>query len=93
MKFLSITQEQNIEEQITDGILTAPLVDVISEQEEVALSPELDILSTDVRFANSTRRVRNSTWSIRIKKKYNYICAMPNCDVTGQMFLNGTYQT
>lgn len=88
--FESITQEQNIEEQITDGILTAPLVDVISEQEEVAI-PELDILSTDVRFANSTRRVRNSTWSMRIKKKYNYICAMPNCDVTGQMFLESAH--
>lgn len=88
--FESITQEQNIEEQITDGILTAPLVDVISEQEEVAI-PELDILSTDIRFATSTRRVRNSTWSIRIKKKYNYICAMPNCDVTGQMFLESAH--
>jgi predicted restriction endonuclease len=88
--FEIITQEQNIEEQITDGILTAPLVDVISEQEEVAI-PELDILSTDIRFANSTRRVRNSTWAIRIKKKYNYICAMPNCDVTGQMFLESAH--
>jgi predicted restriction endonuclease len=88
--FEIITQEQNIEEQITDGILTAPLVDVISEQEEVAI-PELDILSTDLRFANSTRRVRNSTWAIRIKKKYNYICAVPNCDVTGQMFLESAH--
>ncbi|MBA3674150.1 MAG: HNH endonuclease [Chitinophagaceae bacterium] len=88
--FESITQEQNIEEQITDGIFTAPLVDVISEQEEVAI-PELDILSTDLRFANSTRRVRNSTWAIRIKKKYNYICAVPNCDVIGQIFLESAH--
>lgn len=88
--FENITQEQNIEEQITDGILTSPLVDVISEQEEVAI-PELDILSTDIRFASSTRRVRNSTWAIRIKKKYNYVCAMPNCDVTGQMFLESAH--
>lgn len=88
--FESITQEQNIEEQITDGIFTAPLVDVISEQEEVAI-PELDILSTDLRFANSTRRIRNSTWAIRIKKKYNYICAVPNCDVTGQIFLESAH--
>lgn len=88
--FENITQEQNIEEQITDGILTAPLVDVISEQEEVAI-PELDILSTDLRFANSTRRVRNSTWAIRIKKKYNHICAVPNCDVTGQIFLESAH--
>lgn len=88
--FESITQEQNIEEQISDYILTAPLVDVISEQEEISI-PEVDILSTDLRFSNSTRRVRNATWSIRIKKKYNYICAVPNCDVTGQMFLESAH--
>ncbi len=88
--FESITQEQNIEEQITDGISTAPLVDVISEQEEVAI-PEIDILSNDLRFANSTRRVRNATWSIRIKKKYSYICAVPNCDVTGQIFVEAAH--
>lgn len=88
--FEAITQEQNIEEQITDGILTAPLVDVISEQEEVAI-PEVDILSNDLRFSNSTRRVRNATWSIRIKKKYSYICAVPNCDVTGQIFVEAAH--
>ena len=88
--FEIITQEQNIEEQITDGILTAPLIEVISEQEENAI-PELDILSTDLRFVNSTRRVRNSTWAIRIKKKYNYVCAMPNCDVTGPIFLESAH--
>lgn len=88
--FENITQEQNIEEQITDGIFTAPLVDVISEQEEVAI-PEVDILSTDLRFANSTRRIRNQTWAIRIKKKYNYLCAVPNCDVNGQMFLESAH--
>lgn len=88
--FGNITYEQNIEEQITDGIFTAPLVDVISEQEEVAI-PEVDILSTDLRFANSTRRIRNQTWAIRIKKKYNYLCAVPNCDVNGQMFLESAH--
>ena len=88
--FESITQEQNIEEQITDGIFTAPIVDVISEQEEVAI-PEVDILSNDLRFANSTSRVRNATWSIRIKKKYNYICSVPNCDVTGQIFVEAAH--
>lgn len=88
--FENITQEQNIEDQITDGIFTAPLVDVISEQEEVAI-PEVDILSTDLRFSNSTRRVRNQTWSIRIKKKYNYLCVVPNCDVNGKMFLESAH--
>lgn len=88
--FEDITQGQNIEEQITDEIFTAPLVDVISEQEEVAI-PEVDILSNDLRFANSTRRVRNATWSIRIKKKYNYTCSIPNCDVTGQIFVEAAH--
>lgn len=88
--FEDITQQQNIEEQIIDGIFTAPLVDVISEQEEVAI-PELDILSSDLRFANSTKRVRNATWSIRIKKKYNYTCSMPKCDVTGQIFVEAAH--
>ena len=88
--FEAITQEQNIEEQITDGIFTAPLVDVISEQEEIAI-PEVDILSNDLRFANSTKRVRNATWSIRIKKKYNYTCSIPNCDVTGQLFVEAAH--
>ena len=88
--FEDITQKQNIEEQITDGIFTAPLVDVISEQEEVAI-PEVDILSNDLRFANSTKRVRNATWSIRIKKKYNYTCSIPNCDVTGQIFVEAAH--
>ena len=88
--FEGITQEQTIEEQITDGIFTAPLVDVISEQEEVAI-PEVDILSNDLRFANSTKRVRNATWSIRIKKKYNYTCSIPNCDVTGQIFVEAAH--
>lgn len=88
--FESISEQQNIEEQITDGILTAPLVDVISENEEEVI-PDVDILSTDLRFSNSTRRVRNQTWSIRIKKNYNYICAMPKCDVTGKLFLESAH--
>ncbi len=88
--FENITQEQNIEEQITDGMLTAPLVDVISEQEEVAI-PEVDILSNDLRYTQSNTRIRNATWSIRIKKKYNYLCAVPNCDVTGKIFVEAAH--
>jgi len=88
--FENITQEQPIEEQITDGIITAPLVDIISEQEEIAI-PEVDILSNDLRFANSIRRVRNATWSTRIKKKYNYICSVPKCDVTGNIFVEAAH--
>ena len=88
--FENIAQEQNIEEQITDGILTAPLIDVVAEQEEIAI-PEIDIMSSDLRFTNSTRRIRNATWSIRIKRKYTYICAVPNCDVTGQIFVEAAH--
>jgi predicted restriction endonuclease len=88
--FENITRQQSIEEQITDGIFTAPLIDVISEQEELSI-PEIDILSTDVRFSQSTRRVRNTTWSIRIKKKYSYLCAVPECDVNGNIFVEATH--
>ncbi len=88
--FETITQEQNIDEQITDEIFTAPLVDAVAEQEEIQI-PEIDILSDDLRFSQSTRRVRNAAWSIRIKKKYNYICAVPNCDVTGQIFVEAAH--
>jgi len=88
--FETIAEEQNIEEQITDGILTEPLIEVISEQEEIAI-PELDILSTNTRFTNSTRRIRNSTWSIRIKRKYEYKCAVPNCDAEGKLFVESSH--
>ncbi len=88
--FEDITQQQNIEEQITDGIFTAPLVDVISEQEELSI-PEIDVLGTDVKFSQSTRRVRNATWSIRIKKKYSYLCVVPDCDVNGNIFVEATH--
>ena len=88
--FETIVQQQNVEEQITDEIYTAPLVNAVSEQEELQ-TPEVDILSTDTRFSQSTRRVRVATWSIRIKKKYNYLCAVPNCDVNGQIFVEAAH--
>ena len=88
--FEALTQEQNIEEQITDEISTAPLVDAVAEQEEIQI-PEIDILSNDLRFSQSTRRVRNTAWAIRIKKKYNYMCAVPNCDVIGQIFVEAAH--
>jgi hypothetical protein len=88
--FEGISKEKGVGEEITDELLTAPLIDVISEQEEASI-PELDILSTDLRFSNCSRRIRNSTWSIRIKKKYNYICAVPKCDVQGQMFIESAH--
>ncbi|MBW8001099.1 MAG: hypothetical protein FVQ80_03650 [Planctomycetes bacterium] len=88
--FENILQQQNIEEQITDGIYTAPIVDVISEQEELYI-PEIDILSTNTRFAQSVRRVRVAAWSIRIKKKYNHLCVVPNCDVNGKIFVEAAH--
>jgi predicted restriction endonuclease len=88
--FENIIQQQNIEEQITDGIYTAPIVDVISEQEELHI-PQIDILSTDTRFTQSTRRIRIATWSIRIKKKYNHLFAVPMCDVNGKIFVEAAH--
>ncbi len=88
--FEATIRQENIEEQIIDEIFTAPLVEVVAEQEEIQI-PEIDILSDDLRFAQSTRRVRNSAWSIRIKKKYNYMCAVPNCDVRGQIFVEAAH--
>ena len=35
--------------------------------------------------------MRNATWSIRIKRKYNYLCAVPNCDVNGQLFIGAAH--
>jgi predicted restriction endonuclease len=88
--FEAIAEVQNIEEQITDGILTEPLVEAISEQEEFSM-PEIDILSTNTHFMNSTKRIRNSTWSIRIKRKYEYKCAVPNCDAEGKLFVESSH--
>ena len=88
--FDEIIQKQSIEEQITDAVFTDPIVDAISEQEELSI-PEVDILSEDLRFAQSTRRIRNATWSIRIKKKYQFICVVPNCDVKGKIFVEAAH--
>jgi len=88
--FEKIMQEQDIEEQVTDEIFTAPIVDIVAEQEEIQI-PEIDILSNDLRFLQTTRRVRNATWSLRIKKKYNYMCAVPKCDVNGQIFVEAAH--
>ena len=88
--FEELAQEQNLEDQLADGIFTEPLVDVVAEQEERQI-PEVDILSTYSSFSQSIRRVRNATWAIRIKKKYNHICAIPNCDVTGLIFVEAAH--
>ena len=88
--FEELTQRQTIEEQVLDEIYTSPLVNVLSEEEESVL-PELDILIDNPRFSGNTRRIRNATWSIRVKKKYNYICAVPRCDVKGKIFVESAH--
>lgn len=88
--FEAIALEENIDEQVRDEIFTDPLIDAISEQEETR-TPEVDILNSNLRFAQSTRRIRNATWSMRIKKKYNYKCVVPRCDVTGKLFVDAAH--
>ena len=87
---MNILADENIDEQITNEIFTTPLVDALAEQKEIQI-PEIEILSSDLRFSQSMRRIRNAAWAIRIKKKYNYICAVPNCDVIGQIFVEAAH--
>ncbi len=67
-----------------------PISEIISEQLEARL-PQLDILSTNTSYSTSTRKVRNSTWSKRIKKRYNNKCVVPQCDVEGALFVQGCH--
>jgi len=76
--------------EMINDIITEPLIDVVAEQEEQNI-PEADVLSTNTRFSQSMRRVRNATWSIRIKKRYSYLCVVPNCDVKGQLFVGAAH--
>ncbi len=69
---------------------TEPIIQAISDEEEKHI-PELDILGNNERFTNSSRRVRSSIWSNRIKRKYQYICAVSNCDVEGQFFVDAAH--
>jgi hypothetical protein len=88
--FRGLSQERGIEDQLVDEIYTDPLIDIVAQQEETNI-PEVDILSSDLRFSQNTRRIRNATWALRIKKKYNYICAVPNCDANGLIFVNAAH--
>jgi len=88
--FETITQEQNREKQPLDEASTEPIINTIAEQEESQI-PEIDILSNDLKFSKSSRRIRNATWSTRIKKKYKFLCVIPNCDVTGQLFVEAAH--
>jgi hypothetical protein len=88
--FEHLAEENITSDQAVNAKITEPLVDIVAEQEEQSI-PEADILSTITKFSQSTRRVRNTTWSIRIKKKYNYLCAVPNCDVNGKLFIGAAH--
>ncbi|WP_346879057.1 HNH endonuclease [Clostridium sp. UBA7791] len=67
-----------------------PISEIISEQLENRL-PQVDILSTETNYITSTRKVRNSTWSKRVKKRYNNKCVVPECDVEGELFVQGCH--
>ena len=88
--FLNIASLQNIVEQINDEILTEPLIDIVSEEEE-KLSPDVDILSKGTKIIQTNQRVRNATWSLRIKNKYLFKCAVPDCDVDGRIFVEAAH--
>lgn len=88
--FEEILAEDQIEEQLSDVISTTPIVELISEQNE-RLLPEIDILSENDHYSQYSRPIRNGIWGTRIKQKYNYRCVLPNCDVTGQIFVVGAH--
>lgn len=67
-----------------------PVSEIIAEQLEDEI-PQVDILSTNTRYSASIRKVRNATWSNRIKKRYNNKCVIPECDVQGSLFVQGCH--
>lgn len=88
--FLEIAEQQEIEKHVRDEILSEPLIEIVSEEED-NLIPEIDILSEGTRITQTNRRVRNATWALRIKKKYSFRCAVPNCDVQGELFVEAAH--
>ena len=88
--FLKMASLQNIVEQINDEILTEPLIDIVSEEEE-RLAPEIDVLSEGTKIIQTNQRVRNATWALRIKNKYLFKCAVPVCDVDGRIFVEAAH--
>lgn len=88
--FLNIASLQDIDEKINDEVLTEPLIDIVSEEEE-KLAPEVDILSEGTKIIQTNQRVRNAAWSLRIKSKYLFKCAVTNCDVIGKIFVEAAH--
>lgn len=67
-----------------------PITEAIADQLDHSL-PQVDILSSEIKYATSTRRVRNSTWAKRIKERYSNKCVIPECDVEGAIFVQGCH--
>jgi hypothetical protein len=88
--FLQIAEQQDVEEKVRDEILSEPIIEIVSEEEDSRI-PEIDLLSEGTRITQTNRRVRNATWSLRIKKKYSFKCAVPNCDVEGKIYVEASH--
>lgn len=85
-----IIEAQDIKYPTHDEHLIMPIVDLVSDVDDDKLEG-VDVLSTETRYSKHTERVRNQIWSSLIKRQYNYICAIPNCDVKGKIFLNSAH--
>ena len=88
--FEGLSQEIPFEETVTNEVITTPLIEAMAEQADAVL-PEVDNLNTILRFSNSPRRVRNASWALRVKRKYEFLCAVPNCDVIGKIFVEASH--
>ncbi len=88
--FLEIIQNNEKESEKENEKLITNLIDYLAEEENNSL-PEIDILSNNTKFVQTNRRVRNATWSLRIKQKYGFRCAMPDCDAEGQFLVEAAH--
>lgn len=71
--------------------LVEPLIESVARENELLIDDSLDILSTDVRFATSTRRIRNNIWAKKVKKSYKNMCCIPECDTQGDLFVTAAH--
>ncbi len=88
--FLDISEQKDEVGDLLEEYLVEPIITTIAAEEE-NLIPEMDVLSTGTKFVQTKRRVRNATWSLRIKKQYAYKCAVPKCDVEGKIFIEAAH--
>jgi predicted restriction endonuclease len=88
--FETLVKNDVINDPSVSETFTSPIVELVAEQEEKIL-PNIDILSQDTKFAQRNYRIRNSIWGRRIKELYNNLCAVPQCDVNGGLFMQGAH--